>query len=103
MHPDPSGEYLEALDIDFPELDERAHINDELKALEERKRKLDSIIKERIGDARGIRTESVKCTWVRSMSETFDRKRFDEDHPGLRDPYITVKPKDGGLRLSYAE
>jgi predicted phage-related endonuclease len=103
LHPEPSDEYLEASDIDFPELDERAHINVEIAALEERKRLLDSIIKDRIGDARGIQTESVRCTWVGSKSKTFDARRFDADHPGLRDAYITVKAKDGGLRLSYAE
>lgn len=100
---EPSDEYERVLDIDFPELDERAHLNDEIKALEERKKKLDSEIKKRIGDSKGIQSESIRCTWVRSKSKSFDAKRFDADHPGLREPYITEKTRDGGLRLSYAE
>ena len=103
LFPDPSNEYERVLDIDFPELDERAHLNDEIKALEERKKKLDSEIKKRIGDSKGIMSESIRCTWVRSKSKSFDAKRFDADHPGLREPYITEKTRDGGLRLSYAE
>jgi putative phage-type endonuclease len=103
LHPEPSSEYIRALDIDLPELDERARLKERIDALEERRRLLDSQLKERIGDARGIQTESVKCTWVRSKSKVFDAKAFDRDHPGMRDAYITVKAKDGGLRLSYAE
>ena len=100
----PQGEgYEKAMDADFPELGERALVNEELKALNERKKTLDNEIKARIGDSKGIDTESVHCTWVRTESSKFDAKAFDRDHPGMRDPYITTYTKDGGLRFSPAK
>lgn len=102
MFSDKSDEYIPVLDADFPELGEAAEINREIKALQERKKELDNTIKAKIGNAKGIESESTRCTWVRSASTKFDAKRFDADNPGARDPYITTYAKDGGLRLSAA-
>ena len=102
MFPQGNG-YAKALDADFPELGERALIDQEIKELEARKKKLDNEIKARIGDGKGIDTESVHCTWVRFEASKFDAKAFDAANPGLRDPYITRYAKDSGLRFSPAK
>lgn len=97
------SDYGKALDADFPEIGESVSLSQEIKALQARKREYDNAIKARIGESRGIDTESVHCTWVRSESSKFDAKAFDADHPGMRDPYITKYVKDGGLRFSPAK
>lgn len=102
MYRDHSGEYVPVMDADLPILGERVSIGMEIKALEERRKLIDNELKALIGDSKGIQSESVRCTWVRSKQKRFDRKAFDEAHPGMRDAYMTEKDKDGGLRLSPA-
>ena len=102
MFPDPSDDYIPIMDADFPELGEAVSLNHEIKALQARKKAVDDIIKAKIGDSKGIESESTRCTWVRSKASKFDQKRFDAEHPGMRDAYISEYAKDGGLRLSPA-
>ena len=103
MYASPSDEYLSVMDADMPELGEISDLKRQIKALEERKSKAENIVKAAIGEAKGIESESVRATWVRSTQMTFDRKRFEADHPDLADEYTERKPKDGGLRLSPAK
>lgn len=102
MHPDPTGDYVPVFDCDFPELSESSELQREIKALQERKKMLDNEIKARIGDSRGIESESVRCTWVRTVSQRFDQKRFKEEMPDLYGQFTDEKPRDGGLRFSPA-
>lgn len=102
MYREDTGEYVPTLDSDFPELGERALLNDEIKALEARKKHLDNEIKARIGESRGIESESVRCTWVRSTSRKFDSKRFKEEKPEEYASYEVEYVRDGGLRFSPA-
>lgn len=100
MHPDPSEEYIPALDGDIPAVDEVAAIKSEISALESRKRVLEGSIKALIGDAKGIETPTRRITWVRSTRSSFDRAAFEEAHPGLLAEYVRTSRTDGGLRVS---
>lgn len=102
MHPDPSDGYVPFMDADFPLFGERVSVGIEIKALEARRRRLDSEIKALIGDARGAETESVRCTWVRSKSRRLDARRLKEELPETYAEYEEEITRDGGLRLSPA-
>ena len=103
MHPDPSGDYVPVLDADIPQLGERVSVGLGIKALEERRKALDSEIKALIGDARGIESESVRCTWARSKARKLDQKRLRDEMPDVYAMYETEYERDGGLRLSPAK
>ena len=53
----------------------------------------------RIGDARGLVTDTSMVTWVRSESSHFDAKMFQRDHADLYDEYVTTSRRNGGLRM----
>ena len=102
MYPDPSDGYVPVTDCDLPELSESAELSREIKAMQERKKLLDNELKAKIGDSRGVESESTRCTWVRSTQRRFDQGRFREEKPELYDEYSDEKPRDMGLRFSPA-
>lgn len=103
MHPHDDGSYIPVMDADLPILGERVSLGIEKKAIEDRIKKLDSELKALIGDAKGIDSESVHCTWVRFEASKFDGKAFDEANPGMRDEFTSKYTKDSGLRFSPAK
>ena len=103
MYEDPTKEYLPVFDSDFPELSQSAELQREIKAMQERKKALDNQIKARIGDSRGMESESVRCTWVRSHVKRLDEGRLKAEKPELYGEYVIEKPRDGGLRFSPAK
>lgn len=103
IYADPHEGYVPVMDADFPQLGERALVNEELKALEARKKQLDAEIKAAIGDSKGIESESVRCTWSRTKSKKLDSKRLREEMPEAYSKYETEYTRDGGLRFSPAK
>lgn len=71
-------------------------------ALDDAKRNCDSwaaLVRELIGDADGIECPGLRVRWLRGERGRFDRKRFDAEHPGLYEQYVTRAPSDMGLRI----
>lgn len=100
LHLENNGEYVSVMDADFPELGEAVSLNQEIKALQARKREVDNAIKARVGDAKGIESESVRCTWSRFKEARLDSKRLKAERPEIFAEYSNESVKDGGLRLS---
>ena len=96
----PSGDaYLVMADAECPEL---ARWLAAKKAADAARSELDaaaSALKLAIGDAEGIDADSGRVTWQRGTAQSFDRRRFDAEHPGLYESYCTQKPRDMGLRF----
>lgn len=102
-HGDPSAEFGFENDADVPEIDEIESLKWRISELQARKAELENSLKMRIGDSKGIETQTRRITWVRSKRASFDKRRFDADHPGETEPYTTVATRDGGLRVTEKE
>lgn len=102
MHPHDDGSYIPVMDADLPILGERVSLGIEKKALDARIKQIDNELRALIGDARGVESESVRCTWVRGKSRKLDQKRLKEEAPETYGRYEIEYERDGGLRLSPA-
>ena len=85
---------MDALVVEYQDAGE------EIKRLDEKRRSLANRIKEYIGTAHGITTDVFEVIWIRTMRTTYDNKRLDSEHPGLREQYATQRLVDGGIRIS---
>lgn len=68
--------------------------------LEQERRNVSNMVKERIGADKGVTTDIFKATWTRPERTQTDLKRLAADHPGLLEQYQTKRRIDGGLRVS---
>ena len=100
QHEDPSTEFISMLDSDISILDELQQIKEEMDTLKKKKTLIENTIKDLIGDNKGIETETRKVTWVRSVRSSFDKKAFDQAHPGITQDYMKTSVTNGGLRIS---
>lgn len=100
QHPDPSQEFIAMLDEDVSMLDELREIKDRMDDLKHRKTLIENQIKDLIGDNKGIETETKRITWVRSTRSSFDKKAFDQAHPGITNDYMKTSVTNGGIRVS---
>lgn len=100
MHSEPDEEFVEMLDQDVPQIAELIEIGKQEKELKERKRLVSNEIKALIGDAKGIRTQTLNVSWPRFVRREFDEKRFEEEYPEIHAQFVTEKPSQGGLRPS---
>ena len=100
QHSDPSQEFITMLDEDVSMLDELQEIKDQIDDLKHRKTLIENTIKDIIGDNKGIETETRRITWVRSTRSSFDKKAFDEAHPGITNDYMKTSVTNGGIRIS---
>ena len=100
QHSDPSQEFVSMLDEDVSMLDELQAIKDQIDDLKHQKMFIENKIKELIGNNKGIETETKRVTWVRSVRSSFDKKAFDEAHPGITQDYMKTSVTNGGLRIS---
>ena len=102
-HSDPSDEYVSMLDADVPYLDEYVQLKEQEKAIKERKQFLENLLKESIGDHKGLQTETRRVTWSRGFTQMFDKKRFLEEHPEITEAFeacTSPKPRNNGLLIS---
>lgn len=100
QHEEPNQEMIPMLDSDVSMLDEYQDIKRQIDELKTKKTLIENQIKELIGDNKGIETETRRVTWVRSTRSSFDKKAFDEAHPGLTNDYIKTSVTNGGIRVS---
>lgn len=100
QHTDPSTEMIPMLDMDVSMLDELQGINDQMADLKHQKTLIENQLKDLIGDYKGIETETKRITWVRSTRSSFDRKAFEETHPGVIQYYMKTSVTNGGLRIT---
>lgn len=100
QHEDPSNEFIPMLDMDLGMLDELQQIKDQIDDLKHEKTLIENQLKDIIGDYKGIETETRKVTWVRSVRSSFDKKAFDQAHPGITQDYMKTSVTNGGLRIS---
>lgn len=100
QHSDPSQEFIAMLDEDVSMLDELQEIKDQMDDLRHRKTLIENQIKDLIGDNKGIETETKRITWVRSTRSSFDKKAFDQAHPGITNDYMKTSVTNGGIRVS---
>lgn len=100
QHENPSDEYLTLLDSDVSMIDELTSIKSQIDALKQKKTFIENQIKDLIGDARGIETETRRITWTRSARSSFDRKAFEQANPGVIQDYMKTSVTNGGLRIS---
>lgn len=99
-HSNPSDEYVSMLDADVPFLDEYVQLKEQEKAIKERKQFLENLLKESIGDRKGLQTETRRVTWSRSTAQTFDQKALKEQQPDIFKQFLKSTPKNNGLRIS---
>lgn len=97
---EPNEEFLEVLNTDAPEVAELVQVKAEIKALKEREDELTNGLKQKIGDRKGIITESYRISWPRSESSRFDSKRFKQENPDVYADYMVTTTRDGGLKIS---
>ena len=64
------------------------------------KQKATTLLMAKIGEHKGLFTETAKVTWSRYPAERFDLKRFKAEHPDLYAKYATTYTKNGGLRVT---
>ncbi|MFR7746817.1 MAG: YqaJ viral recombinase family protein [Eggerthellaceae bacterium] len=100
QHSDSSQEFISMLDEDVSMIDELQAIKDQIDDLNHQKTLIENKIKELIGSNKGIETETKRVTWVRSVRSSFDKKAFDEAHPGITQDYMKISVTNGGLRIS---
>ncbi len=100
QHSDSSQEFISMLDEDVSMIDELQAIKDQIDDLKHQKTLIENKIKELIGSNKGIETETKRVTWVRSVRSSFDKKAFDEAHPGITQDYMKTSVTNGGLRIS---
>lgn len=102
MYPDGEG-YVPVMDADLPILGERLALGIERKNLDARIKAIDNELRALIGGSKGIESESVRCTWVRSKTSKLDERRLKEERPEIYSEYEYVSERDGGLRFSPAK
>lgn len=95
-----TDEFVEVLNADAPEVQELVRIKADIKALKEQEDTIVNGLKQRIGNHKGIITESFRITWPRSETTRFDQKRFREDNPDVYADYVIKTTRDGGLKIS---
>lgn len=100
QHEAPSTEMIPMLDADVSMIDELQSIKSQIDELNKRKLMIENIIKDLIGNNKGIETETKRITWVRSTRSSFDKKAFDAAHPGLTQAYTKTSVTNGGIRIS---
>ena len=54
---------------------------------------------ELIGGHKGLTTDTSRVTWVRASTRSFDRKRFEAEHPDLYEQYLRTSVTNRGLRI----
>jgi len=54
---------------------------------------------ELIGGHKGLTTDTSRVTWVRASTRSFDRRRFEEEHPDLYERYVRTSVTNRGLRI----
>lgn len=64
------------------------------------KTKASAKLMELIGDSNGIKTSQNRVTWVRSNRESFDGKRFRQEHPEMWEEYSKRYVQNGGMRIT---
>lgn len=99
-----ADDYAQACDEDLADagcdLDRLEEIRAQMDALSKEKRRIEDELRARIGQARGIMTQTRRVTWTRSTCRSFDSKRFREEHAELAEQYTTEKNRDGGIRIA---
>ena len=100
MFSEPSGEMLQMLDADLPELEALEAAKAAKKEAEEQAKKIENEIKAKIGDASGIETETARVKWVRSEYSKLDTKKLKEEKPEIVAEYSSPAKRDGGLRIT---
>lgn len=97
-----SDDLVEPVD-DFPRfnahIEEIQNIKTEIKELTTKKDELENSIKKLIGNNKGLYSDVYQVTWLRSESESFDKKSFQEEHPDLYTNYTNKKTRNMGLRI----
>ena len=73
-----AGELIETLDF----------LNEELKALEERKAECENRLKAMLGENEVGRLGERLVTWKNVVTNRFDSKAFAKDHPELYEKYL---------------
>lgn len=100
MHDEPDGEYVPMLDSDVSMVGELREIKEEIERLKKRKTLIENRIKDMVGDAKGIETETMRITWTRSTRSSFDRAAFEAAHPGILQDYTKTSVTNGGIRIA---
>ena len=88
LHPNAEDKVVE-LDADAMAILDQLRKSQEIaKSMEEHITQLQAEICRRMGDA-AIATHggTIQCTWKNVSRKSFDQKKFEEDHPALRDKY----------------
>lgn len=90
------GEQDDVAVVQAPELaadtDRYVQINDELKTLEDEKKRLQANFKARLGNAKVGVAGARKITWSRFERSAFNREKFDKAFPGVYDQFCEAKP-----------
>lgn len=100
QHSYPNSEVIPMLDMDVTMVDELQGIKKQISELKKKQTLIENRIKDIIGDNKGIETETKRITWVRSTRSSFDKKAFDQAHPGLTLDYMKTSVTNGGLRIT---
>lgn len=99
-------EYAQCCDEDLIaegcDLDALEDVKARIDELTREKRRIEDALKARIGDRKGLMTQTRRVTWPRTVSTRFDAKRFRGEHPELAEQYTTESMRDGGIRIALA-
>lgn len=87
IYPESNGESI-ALFGRALDLEHREALKEQIKALEQQVALIDQQIQQDMGAAEVAREGLWKVNWKSSSRSTFDRKRFEADHPGMIDGYM---------------
>lgn len=82
-------------------IEELVAVRAELKQWGDRKKVLEQLLKDRIGEREGVYSDTygkVRWSWQKGRT-TFDRKRFEADHPELAKRYMKTGKEIRVLRL----
>lgn len=101
VHSESDGEIL--LEPDCPELDAWIAAKESADAAKERLANAAALLKNRIGDSKGIESRRGTVTWTRSTAKRLDSKRLKADEPELYERYTVESVRDGGLRFKEDE
>ena len=64
------------------------------------KQRASTLLMAKIGDAKGIVTETARVTWSRSETESLDVKRLKAEAPEIWEQYARKQIRNGGLRVT---
>ena len=87
LYPESNGESIALFGRDA-ELAHREMLKEQIKTLEQQVAVIDQRIQQDMGAAEVAREGMWRVTWKSCVRSTFDRKRFEADHPGLIDAYM---------------